>query len=213
MCGSEQNGLPDFPRLRMLGLAQGPSTSSGPGLHTSKAPLAGAVLSIAHGRKRHLAPIKVWPHLGTAPAAGGADETRLDVGQPRIIPPLIRAQGSVVAATIVGAIDQHAPDAHVAHLAEGDLLGSLHGADQSAPEAARTIGRRRGRAGLRTRQFGKSWQKEELEIGKSLAIQAHLTIVAHWQQCGTNTSVSARRGPVFSTLCRNDQRRHLGRIL
>ncbi|KJC43786.1 hypothetical protein UP06_20045 [Bradyrhizobium sp. LTSP857] len=65
-----------------------------------------------------LAPIKMRPDVGAAPAAGGADRALLDVRQPDLIRPAVRAQGNMVAAA---AVDQDAPNTHFAHLAEGDL--------------------------------------------------------------------------------------------
>jgi hypothetical protein len=64
----------------------------------------------------------------------------LNVGQPQI-GPVIAADRARTAAAIVGAIDQHAANAHVAHFAEGDLLravghGPNHSADQDEGEAA-----------------------------------------------------------------------------
>jgi hypothetical protein len=50
----------------------------------------------------------IGPDVGTATAAGGADKGGLDVGQPDVIRPSIRIEARRVAATIVGAIDQHA---------------------------------------------------------------------------------------------------------
>jgi hypothetical protein len=35
--------------------------------------------------------MEIWPHVGAALAAGGADETMLYVGQPYVIRPLIGA--------------------------------------------------------------------------------------------------------------------------
>src|SRR5262249_19675875 len=57
----------------------------------------------------------------SASAAGPADKPRLEVGQPHSVGPAIVAQGDVVAASIVLAVDQDAAHAHVAHPAEGDL--------------------------------------------------------------------------------------------
>lgn len=75
--------------------------------------------SVAHRRGHLSVPIEVGSHLGTALAACGADQARLDVRQPCLIRPAIRAQGNVVAAE--AAIDQDAPDAHLAHLGKGNL--------------------------------------------------------------------------------------------
>jgi len=45
----------------------------------------------------------------------------LDIGQPDIIELGVATDGACVAATVVGAIDQQATHAHVAHLGEGDF--------------------------------------------------------------------------------------------
>ena len=61
-------------------------------------------------------------------AAGRAGETILDIGQPNIVGPLVGTNRDGMAATIIGAIDQDAPNAHVAHLGEGDFLWAVrHG--------------------------------------------------------------------------------------
>jgi hypothetical protein len=61
----------------------------------------------------------------TSLAACCAHEPGLD-GKPDIVRPLIAADRDVVAAVIIGAIDQNTANAHLAHLGEGDLLGPLH---------------------------------------------------------------------------------------
>lgn len=75
--------------------------------------------------------MEVRPHVSTAPAARRADEARLDVRQPRLIGPAVGAQGREMATVVVGAIDQDAVHAHLAHVLEGDLLGP-HAAYPSA---------------------------------------------------------------------------------
>ncbi len=75
------------------------------------------------------------PHLRAAPPTHRADEAAFDIGQPDVVRPLIRVDLDMVAAPIVGAIDQHVTNAHVAHLAEGDLGGACgHKADQAQGE-------------------------------------------------------------------------------
>jgi hypothetical protein len=63
---------------------------------------------VAHPASRRLVPIEVG--LTSAPRlpAGGADEARLNVGQPHLIRPAIGAERRGMAATVVGAIDQDA---------------------------------------------------------------------------------------------------------
>jgi len=89
--------------------SRGPSTSGGPGLHTSKAPTAGAVLaalSVADSGGRQLVPIEVRPDVGAEPAASGADEAAVDVRQPHIVQPVVGAKGTGMAAMVVGAVNQ-----------------------------------------------------------------------------------------------------------
>jgi hypothetical protein len=64
--------------------------------------------------------MEVGPDIGASLAAGFADEAGLDIGKPDVIGPLICAGRDRVAAMMVGAIDQDAADASVAHLIEGD---------------------------------------------------------------------------------------------
>jgi hypothetical protein len=74
-------------------------------------------------------PIEIRPHVGTVLSAGPADEPALDIGQPKIIRPVVAADRDRVAAAIVGAIDQQAAHTHAAHFGEGDLLRAVeHGA-------------------------------------------------------------------------------------
>jgi hypothetical protein len=46
-------------------------------------------------------PVEVRPHLGAAVAAGRADETRLDVGEPDLVGPAVAADRDRMAAAIV----------------------------------------------------------------------------------------------------------------
>ena len=48
-------------------------------------------LPIPHHRRRRLIPIEIRPHICATLAAGLADETRLQIGQPQIIRPGIAA--------------------------------------------------------------------------------------------------------------------------
>jgi hypothetical protein len=61
---------------------------------------------------------KVGPHIGTTTAAALTGEPRLEIRQTKIVRPAVVVQGNVMAAM---AIDQHAAQAHLSHLAEGDL--------------------------------------------------------------------------------------------
>ena len=67
-------------------------------------------------------PVEIRPHVGAALAAGLAHETMLYVGRAKVIGPLIAADRDRVAAAVVGSIDQEPAHAHVAHVAERDLL-------------------------------------------------------------------------------------------
>jgi hypothetical protein len=64
----------------------------------------------------------VGPNVGAAPAAGRADKALLDVGEPRLVRPRVRADRDPMAATVVGAPDHDASNAHLSQLAEGDLI-------------------------------------------------------------------------------------------
>jgi hypothetical protein len=70
--------------------------------------------------------MKIWPDVGSALAASGADETRLKIGQPNVIWPGIGAGRDVVRAVIVAALDQDATHAGFAHFAERYFLRPLH---------------------------------------------------------------------------------------
>lgn len=52
---------------------------------------------------------------------------RLEIGQPDIIGPSIAAHRCVVAAMIIGAVDQEAANASGAHFGEGDFLAGKSG--------------------------------------------------------------------------------------
>ena len=71
-----------------------------------------------------LVPMEVWPHVGTSLAASRANEPGLEIGQADIIGPSIAADRDVMAALVVGAIDEKPAHAGGAHLAEGDFLGT-----------------------------------------------------------------------------------------
>ena len=94
------------------------------------------LLPIAHHLDGLLVPIEIRPHVGTALAAHRADETMFYVGQPKIIRPVAAADRDRVAAAIVGAVDQNAANAHIAHFGKGDFLGAF-GTDRGEGEAAR----------------------------------------------------------------------------
>jgi hypothetical protein len=64
----------------------------------------------------------IGPDISAAPAARLTGETRLQIGQADIIGPLIATDCRVVAAAIIGAIDQETANASGAHFREGDLL-------------------------------------------------------------------------------------------
>jgi hypothetical protein len=73
--------------------------------------------------------MKVRPDVSATPATRSTDETRLKIGEPHIIRPLIGhrwCKRDVVAATIVAAEYDQAPSAGGARFAKGDLLGRLH---------------------------------------------------------------------------------------
>jgi len=83
-----------------------------------------------------LVPVKIRPDIGAALAAGRVRRTDLQCRSP-----LIAVDRDRLAAVIVGAIDQQTAHAHLAHLAERDLLRALHHRDQSTA-AARFIANR-----------------------------------------------------------------------
>lgn len=77
--------------------------------------------SVTHRRYRRPARPEIRPDLSPAPAASGTGKAALDVGQPYRIRPAIGADGDMMAAPVIGAIDQDAAQAHLAHLAERDF--------------------------------------------------------------------------------------------
>jgi hypothetical protein len=72
-------------------------------------------------------PVEIRAHIRAAPATSLAGEPGLDVRQPNVIRPSIAADRRVVAAMIIGAIDQEIADASGAHFSEGDLLAAKDG--------------------------------------------------------------------------------------
>ena len=54
-------------------------------------------------------------------AAGAADESRLYIGQPGIIRPVVAIDRNRMAAAVVSAIDQQPMDALGTHVGEGDF--------------------------------------------------------------------------------------------
>jgi hypothetical protein len=70
-------------------------------------------------------PIEIRPYVCATLAAHHADETTFYVGQPKVIGPLIGTRGDAVAAAVIGAVDQHATHAHIAHFGKGDFLGAF----------------------------------------------------------------------------------------
>jgi hypothetical protein len=100
---------------------------------TSDASLFGAVsvpqlLEINSGKSRAPAraglhvPIEIRPDIGAAPAASLTGKPRLNIGQPDVIRPSIAADRCVVAAMIIGTVDQETANASGAHFSEGDFL-------------------------------------------------------------------------------------------
>jgi hypothetical protein len=67
------------------------------------------------------------PDIGTTLPTGLADKPLLNIGKPEIASPSIGAHLDRVAAFVVGAIDQDAPHAAIAHLSEGDFLRAGEG--------------------------------------------------------------------------------------
>lgn len=65
------------------------------------------------------------PYIGAPIAAALADETWFQIRKPDAIRPLVnfdRRQGLQMAAFVIGAVDQQAANAGLAHFAQGDLL-------------------------------------------------------------------------------------------
>jgi len=98
-------------------------------------------LPITHRRDWRLVPMKVRPDVGASLAAGLADKPGLEIRKPDVISPLFRADRDRMAAMIIRAIDEHATNAHLAHLGEGDLLraGERGHAPLKRGRAPRTI--------------------------------------------------------------------------
>ena len=65
--------------------------------------------------------------VGASLAASRTDELILNIGKPQVASPSIGAHLDRVAAFVVGAIDQDAPHAAIAHLSEGDFLRAGEG--------------------------------------------------------------------------------------
>jgi hypothetical protein len=66
--------------------------------------------------------LPIGPHIRAAPAASLAGKPRLEIGQPDVIRPSVGADRCVVAATIIGTVDQETANASGAHFGEGDFL-------------------------------------------------------------------------------------------
>jgi hypothetical protein len=85
--------------------------------------------SITPGERARLVPVKISADIRATPPTDFADKSRPEIREPKIIRPLInygRRQRDVMAAPVIGAIDQDAANAGFAHLAEGDFLGPGH---------------------------------------------------------------------------------------
>jgi len=83
------------------------------------------VATIAHHGNCRPVPVEVRPHLGATVAAGLAHKPRLEIGQPEIVGPTIPADRQTMAAVVVGAVDQDAAHAALAHLGKGDFLRTV----------------------------------------------------------------------------------------
>lgn len=92
--------------------------------------------------RRHAA-LEIWPDLSSAAAATGTDEARLDTREANIVRPAIGAQSDMMAAM---AIDEDAAQAHLPHLAEGDLDGA------AVNVRGRVAAGRAGHAAIETRR-------------------------------------------------------------
>jgi hypothetical protein len=94
------------------------------GEEDDRAPPGGGArtLTIAHHRDRRLIPIEVRPDVGASLVTGFAYEPRLEIGEPDVIAPRVRADRDRVAALVIRAIAQDPAHASVAHLGKGDLL-------------------------------------------------------------------------------------------
>jgi hypothetical protein len=69
--------------------------------------------------------MKIWRDIRSALALNGSDETRLKIGQPDFIRPMVGAHLNVMRAVIVRAIHQDAANTGFARLAKGDFLRPL----------------------------------------------------------------------------------------
>ena len=90
----------------------------------------GRARRVSSGNRRTsglLFPVEIRAYIRAAPAASLAGESRLQIGQPDIIGPSIAADRCVVAAMIIGTVDQETANASGAHFCEGDLLASRFG--------------------------------------------------------------------------------------
>jgi hypothetical protein len=67
------------------------------------------------------------PDVGAPLAASLTGKPRLNIRQPDVIRPSIRAQRRPMTAVKVRAINQEPANAHLAHLSEGDLLAGRFG--------------------------------------------------------------------------------------
>jgi hypothetical protein len=108
--------------MEISGAARGVSRSEGEKSVRPDRSGGTRTLPIAHRRDRRLVPMKVRPNIGPSLAAGLAEEARLEVGQPHVVSPFVRADRNRVAAFVIRAIDQDATHAGLAHFAEGDFL-------------------------------------------------------------------------------------------
>jgi hypothetical protein len=84
-------------------------------------------------------PAVASPDVRAALAADSADEPPLNVRQPHAVRPAVAAHGDQVAALVIGAIDQQATHAHVAHVSEGDFLRTSHPSCRQMKKAARIM--------------------------------------------------------------------------
>jgi hypothetical protein len=69
----------------------------------------------------------IWSDVGAAPATSLTGKPQLEIGQTDVIRPPIAADRCVVAAAIIGTIDQETANASSAHFCEGDLLAGEGG--------------------------------------------------------------------------------------
>ena len=106
-----------------------------------------------HLTSAHLRLPELRPDLG---AALGADEFRLDVGQADMVRPEVGTEFDLMAAAVVGAIDQHLVHVHLAEFGEGDLLRvGRHGSATGSPGGGREASRYR----LRLMARGAQWRR------------------------------------------------------